>query len=170
LLLTVIYQFPFHLESILMQKSFLIVLIVAVLGAVALSQFATPLSAIAFVAGAIIASLVFKLVPETSSSHATEEQYVGPTMTLYVGNLPYRVHEGEVKVLFGEFGPVNSVRLVRDRKTGRRKGFGFVEMSESGAQKAMVKLNDYSFQERTLKVREAKTQDSEAADRTGTDE
>ncbi|HAY94817.1 MAG TPA: RNA-binding protein, partial [Shewanella sp.] len=44
------------------------------------------------------------------------------------------------------------------------------EMSESGAQKAMVKLNDYSFQERTLKVREAKTQDSEAADRTGTDE
>ncbi|MGX9079585.1 RNA recognition motif domain-containing protein, partial [Klebsiella pneumoniae] len=111
-----------------MQKSFLIVLIVAVLGAVALSQFATPLSAIAFVAGAIIASLVFKFVPETSSSHASEEQYVGPTMTLYVGNLPYRVHEGEVKVLFGEFGPVNSVRLVRDRKTGRRKGFGFVEM------------------------------------------
>ncbi|AVI66025.1 RNA-binding protein [Shewanella sp. WE21] len=153
-----------------MQKSFLIVLIVAIIGAVALSQFETPLSAIAFVAGAIIASLVFKFVPETSSSHASEEQYVGPTMTLYVGNLPYRVHEGEVKVLFGEFGPVNSVRLVRDRKTGRRKGFGFVEMSESGAQKAMVKLNDYSFQERTLKVREAKTQDSEAADRTGTDE
>ncbi|MGL4711498.1 MAG: RNA-binding protein [Shewanella sp.] len=154
-----------------MQKSFLIVLIVAIIGAVALSQFATPLPpAIAFVAGAIIASLVFKFVPETSSSHASEEQYVGPTMTLYVGNLPYRVHEGEVKVLFGEFGPVNSVRLVRDRKTGRRKGFGFVEMSESGAQKAMVKLNDYSFQERTLKVREAKTQDSEAADRTGTDE
>jgi RNA recognition motif-containing protein len=91
-------------------------------------------------------------------------------MTLYVGNLPYRVHEGEVKVLFGEFGPVNSVRLVRDRKTGRRKGFGFVEMSESGAQKAMVKLNDYNFQERTLKVREAKTQDSEGTERTGTDE
>ncbi|MCL1091523.1 RNA-binding protein [Shewanella profunda] len=153
-----------------MQKSFLIVLIVAVLGAVALSQFATPLSAIAFVAGAIIAGLVFKFVPETSSSHVTEEQYVGPTMTLYVGNLPYRVHEGEVKVLFGEFGPVNSVRLVRDRKTGRRKGFGFVEMSESGAQKAMVKLNDYNFQERTLKVREAKTQDSEGSERTGTDE
>lgn len=153
-----------------MQKSFLIVLIVAIIGAVALSQFATPLSAIVFVAGAIIASLVFKFVPETSSSHASEEQYVGPTMTLYVGNLPYRVHEGEVKVLFGEFGPVNSVRLVRDRKTGRRKGFGFVEMSESGAQKAMVKLNDYNFQERTLKVREAKTQDSEGTERTGTDE
>ncbi|GGZ49151.1 hypothetical protein GCM10007105_38450 [Shewanella chilikensis] len=56
---------------------------------------------------------------------------------------------------------MNSVRLVRDRKTGRRKGFGFVEMSESGAQKAMTKLNDFIFQERTLKVREAKSQDSD---------
>lgn len=157
-----------------MQKSFLIVLIIAVLGAVALSQFAPTLpSYIAFVAGVIITTLVFKFAPETSSAQSSDEQYVGPTMTLYVGNLPYRVHEGEVKVLFGEFGPVNSVRLVRDRKTGRRKGFGFVEMSESGAQKAMVKLNDYNFQERTLKVREAKTQDSEGSEgseRTATDE
>lgn len=155
-----------------MQKSFLIVLIVAVIGAFVLFQFAPQLDAyIAFIAGVIITSLVFKFTPEASASpnHHSDEQYVGPTMTLYVGNLPYRVHEGEVKVLFGEFGPVNSVRLVRDRKTGRRKGFGFVEMSEAGAQKAMVKLNDYSFQERTLKVREAKTQDSEA-DRNGTDE
>lgn len=60
---------------------------------------------------------------------------------------------------------VNSVRLVRDRKTGRRKGFGFVEMSESGAKKAMAKLNDYNFQDRTLKVREAKTQDPDCQDK-----
>ncbi len=154
-----------------MQKSFLVALAIAILGAVALSQFATTLPAyIAFVAGVIITSLVFKFIPETNQVQGSDEQYAGPTMTLYVGNLPYRVHEGEVKVLFGEFGPVNSVRLVRDRKTGRRKGFGFVEMSEAGAQKAMVKLNDFNFQERTLKVREAKTQDSEAAERTGTDE
>lgn len=56
---------------------------------------------------------------------------------------------------------MNSVRLVRDRKTGRRKGFGFIEMSEAGAKKAMSKLNEFDFQERTLKVREAKSQDSE---------
>lgn len=154
-----------------MQKSLLIVLIIAILGAIALSQFASTLPAyIAFIAGVIITTVVFTFVPETSPTQNSDEQYVGPTMTLYVGNLPYRVHEGEVKELFGEFGPVNSVRLVRDRKTGRRKGFGFVEMSESGAQKAMVKLNDYNFQERTLKVREAKTQDSESSERAGIDD
>ncbi|MGL4517252.1 MAG: RNA-binding protein [Shewanella sp.] len=154
-----------------MQKSFLIILVIAILGAVALSQFAPTLPAyIAFVAGVIITTLIFKFIPESSTAQNADEQYVGPTMTLYVGNLPYRVHEGEVKSLFSEFGPVNSVRLVRDRKTGRRKGFGFVEMSEAGAQKAMAKLNDFNFQERTLKVREAKTQDSDGTERADAEE
>ena len=144
-----------------MQKSFLIVLITALLGAFVFFQFGGTVSAVAFIAGAVVASLIFTFIP-TSSANDSDEPYVGPTMTLYVGNLPYRVHEGEVKALFGEYGPVNSVRLVRDRKTGRRKGFGFVEMSEAGAQKAMTKLNDYNFQERTLKVREAKSQESDS--------
>lgn len=144
-----------------MQKSFVIVLIAALLGAFVFSQFGGASSSVAFIAGVVVATLIFTFMP-TSSVNSADEPYVGPTMTLYVGNLPYRVHEGEVKALFGEYGPVNSVRLVRDRKTGRRKGFGFVEMSEAGAQKAMAKLNDYSFQERTLKVREAKSQESDS--------
>ncbi|MGL5360005.1 MAG: RNA-binding protein, partial [Shewanella sp.] len=49
-------------------------------------------------------------------------------------------------------------------------GFGFVEMSEAGAQKAMVKLNDFNFQERTLKVREAKTQDADGSERSDSEE
>ncbi|ABI69990.1 RNA recognition motif domain-containing protein [Shewanella frigidimarina] len=144
-----------------MQKSFVIVLIAALLGAFVFSQFGSTSSSVAFIAGVVVATLIFTFMPSSGSS-SSDEPYVGPTMTLYVGNLPYRVHEGEVKALFGEYGPVNSVRLVRDRKTGRRKGFGFVEMSEAGAQKAMSKLNDYSFQERTLKVREAKSQESDS--------
>ncbi|MEO3684613.1 RNA-binding protein [Shewanella vesiculosa] len=144
-----------------MQKSFVIVLIAALLGAFVFFQFNDTPSSVAFIAGVVVATLIFTFIPSSGSS-SSDEPYVGPTMTLYVGNLPYRVHEGEVKALFGEYGPVNSVRLVRDRKTGRRKGFGFVEMSESGAQKAMSKLNDYSFQERTLKVREAKSQESDS--------
>lgn len=144
-----------------MQKSFVIVLIAALLGALVFFQFSGTSSSVAFIAGVVVAMLIFTFIP-TSSANSADEPYVGPTMTLYVGNLPYRVHEGEVKALFGEYGPVNSVRLVRDRKTGRRKGFGFVEMSEAGAQKAMTKLNDYSFQERTLKVREAKSQESDS--------
>ncbi|MCG9697999.1 RNA-binding protein [Shewanella sp. Isolate11] len=148
-----------------MQKPFLTVLIVAIIGALAISQFTPDLySAIAFFTGAIIASVIFTLQSSNSASNSNA-QYKGPTMTLYVGNLPYRVHEGEVKELFGKYGPVNSVRLVRDRKTGRRKGFGFIEMSEAGAKKAMNKLNEFDFQERTLKVREAKSQDAEKSDK-----
>ncbi|AZQ12935.1 MULTISPECIES: RNA recognition motif domain-containing protein [Shewanella] len=147
-----------------MQKSFLIALVAAAVGALVIFQFLPTLPAyLAFILGAILAVGVIAVVPASGTpSGTTETEYKGPTMTLYVGNLPYRVHEGEVKALFAEYGPVNSVRLVRDRKTGRRKGFGFVEMAESGAQKAMTKLNDYTFQERTLKVREAKNQDNES--------
>ncbi|MBT1446066.1 RNA-binding protein [Shewanella sp. JM162201] len=146
-----------------MQKSFLIALIAAAVGALVIFQFLPTFPAyLAFLLGALLAIGIVTAVPAGVSKTKVETEYKGPTMTLYVGNLPYRVHEGEVKALFAEFGPVNSVRLVRDRKTGRRKGFGFVEMAESGAQKAMTKLNDFTFQERTLKVREAKNQDTEA--------
>ncbi|WP_394204334.1 RNA recognition motif domain-containing protein [Shewanella waksmanii] len=148
-----------------MQKPFLIVLIIAVIGALALFQLVDVNAAIAFFTGAIIASAVFTM-QSSNAATTSNTQYKGPTMTLYVGNLPYRVHEGEVKELFGKYGPVNSVRLVRDRKTGRRKGFGFIEMSEAGAKKAMAKLNEFDFQERTLKVREAKSQDADKSDKT----
>ncbi|MGI2260908.1 RNA recognition motif domain-containing protein [Shewanella sp. GXUN23E] len=142
-----------------MQKSFLVVVIAAFIGAFGIHQFAPAFSAsIAFFAGAILAALLFVFLSGSPSKESTP--YQGPMMTLYVGNLPYRVHEGEVKELFEQYGAVNSIRLVRDRKTGRRKGFGFVEMAEPGAKEALAKLNDFNFQERTIKVREAKTQDT----------
>lgn len=146
-----------------MQKSFLIVTIIAIVGAITIYHF-IPLNAlnmaIVFVVGTIIGALILNTSEAKGIESADSQQATGPTLTLYVGNLPYRVHEGEVKELFSQYGVVNSVRLVRDRKTGRRKGFGFVEMSEKGAHKAMEYLNDHLFQERTIKVREAKTQDS----------
>lgn len=76
--------------------------------------------------------------------------------TLYVGNLPYRANEHVVRKLFEEQGEVFSVRLMKDRQTGKRRGFGFVEMAEADANKAVTALNESEFQQRTLKVREAK--------------
>ena len=152
------------LEKSTMQKSFLIVAIVAIVGAIIIYQFIPPTPvnmAAIFVLGMILSALIVKLSSSEGVS-SSNEKYTGPTLTLYVGNLPYRIHEGEVRELFGKYGIVNSVRLVRDRKTGRRKGFGFVEMSDKGANKAMEHLNDFIFQERTIKVREAKTQDSDS--------
>ncbi|WP_166422792.1 RNA-binding protein [Paraglaciecola sp. 20A4] len=76
--------------------------------------------------------------------------------TLYVGNLPYRANEQAVQQHFELQGQVHSVRLMKDRRTGKRKGYGFVEMTSAGAEKAIENLNDSEFQERTLKVRMAK--------------
>ena len=78
-----------------------------------------------------------------------------PTTTLYVGNLPYRANEASVRALFEEFGQVLSVRLMKDKHTGKRRGFGFVEMPSDAALSAQQALNDSEFQQRTLKVREA---------------
>lgn len=78
------------------------------------------------------------------------------TKTLYVGNLPYKANEGVVRELFSEQGQVFSVRLLKDKNTGKRRGFGFVEMAEKDAEHAIEKLNDKEFQQRTLKVRAAK--------------
>jgi len=75
------------------------------------------------------------------------------TVTLYVGNLPYRANEAAVSELFSEYGQVVSVRLMKDRKTGKRRGFGFVEMAKSDADSAIDGLNEKEFHQRTLKVR-----------------
>lgn len=76
--------------------------------------------------------------------------------TLYVGNLPYRATEQIVKEHFENFGYVRSVRLMKDKRTGKRKGFGFVEVGAQEADSMIEKLNDSEFQERTIKVRPAK--------------
>lgn len=81
--------------------------------------------------------------------------------TLYVGNLPFKISEEEVENLFGRYGEVTDVRLVKDRRTGRKKGYGFVEMDATGADLALAKLNDNDFEGRTLKVRTAHAEQDE---------
>ena len=85
---------------------------------------------------------------------------------LYVGNLSYQTTEKELQELFGEFGEVTFAKVI-NRSDGRSKGFGFVEMGEEdSAQKAMEKLNQSTFMERTIVVNEAKEQEARAP-RTG---
>lgn len=78
---------------------------------------------------------------------------------LYVGNLPYETNENDLEALFAEAGAVASVNVVRDRDTGRARGFAFVEMAtEQDAQAAMSQLHDRSFGGRRLTVNEARPQ------------
>lgn len=79
-------------------------------------------------------------------------------ITLYVGNLPFKTTEENVQDTFAIYGEVFAVRLVKDRRTGKKKGYGFVEMDAVGADLAIAKLNDSEFEGRTLKVRFANTE------------
>lgn len=126
---------------------FIPAVIVAAIGAILLSIIDLSLpAAVAFAAGAVITGLASAFVPSTSEGKAD-------TTTLYVGNLPYRANEGSVRDLFSEHGQVYSVRLLRDKQTGKRRGFGFVEIASNDSKKAIAALNDFEFQERVLKVR-----------------
>jgi RNA recognition motif-containing protein len=75
---------------------------------------------------------------------------------IYVGNLSFKLTEEDVRNLFSEFGEVQDVHLVKDRETGRLRGFGFVEMDEEGAQQAISALDGTENGGRELKVSEAK--------------
>lgn len=78
-------------------------------------------------------------------------------MQIYVGNMNYRTTEDEINELFGQFGEVESVKLISDRETGRAKGFGFVTMNDdSAAKEAIEALNEKEFSGRTLRINEAK--------------
>lgn len=74
---------------------------------------------------------------------------------IYVGNLPFSASEAEIRTLFSQHGTVESVSLPTDRETGRPRGFGFVEMSQADAARAIQSLNGYSMNGRALRVNEA---------------
>jgi RNA recognition motif-containing protein len=74
---------------------------------------------------------------------------------LYVGNLPFTATEDGVRTLFASHGTVEKVSLINDRETGRPRGFGFVEMSNADASRAMQALNGKDFDGRALKINEA---------------
>ena len=76
---------------------------------------------------------------------------------LYVGSLPYSTTEDELRGLFEAYGPIESVRIVIDKMTGRSKGFGFVEMANpDDAKRAVEEMNGSQIDGRTLIVNEAR--------------
>lgn len=75
---------------------------------------------------------------------------------IYVGNLPFSATQDELRTLFEQHGSVENVDLIQDRETGRPRGFGFVEMSESDAQTAIQALDGTEMDGRNLRVNEAR--------------
>lgn len=106
----------------------------------------------------IVTPWLASLIQSSSSSNddASASVSADAVETLYVGNLPYRANENAVKEYFSSYAEVQSVRLMKDRKTGKRKGYGFIEVVAKDVNTVIEKTNDSTFQERTLKVRPAK--------------
>jgi RNA recognition motif-containing protein len=72
---------------------------------------------------------------------------------LYVGNLSYDTTEGGLRTAFGQSGTVVSVDMIKDRDTGRMKGFAFVTMStQEEAESAIKALNEKMMDDRAIKV------------------
>jgi len=87
---------------------------------------------------------------------------------LYVGNLSYKVTDGDLERLFADQGTVRSATVVVDRDTGRSKGFGFVEMStDQEAQAAISALNGKEYEGRALTVNEARPKEDGGGRRGG---
>jgi len=78
-------------------------------------------------------------------------------MKIYVGNLPYEVTEEELRQEFGTFGAVTSVNIIKDKYSGRSRGFGFVEMaSVSEGQAAIAGLNGKTLKDQMINVNAAR--------------
>lgn len=76
---------------------------------------------------------------------------------LYIGNLPYNTTDDALKAHFEPAGEVTSAQVIRDRMTGRSRGFGFVEMAnDEDAQKAIEMFNGQDFEGRKLTVNVAR--------------
>ncbi|WP_439837589.1 RNA recognition motif domain-containing protein [Aeromonas enteropelogenes] len=143
-------KFPVYVQAAILA------LVLAVIGYLVAQALQFSLKAeVIFAVGLAIGGFIVPLCLKRSPANAAEAVANQETCTLYVGNLPYRANEIAVRELFAEQGQVISVRLMKDKATGKRRGFGFVEMPAADAAKAIAALNDKEYQQRTLKVREA---------------
>jgi RNA recognition motif-containing protein len=76
--------------------------------------------------------------------------------SIFVGNLPWSATDDELKTKFSEFGNVISARMVTDKFSGKSRGFGFVDMDDADAQKAISGLTGYKWGDREITINEAK--------------
>ena len=77
-------------------------------------------------------------------------------MKLFVSSLSFSVSSDDLNTLFTQYGEVASANIINDKDTGRSRGFGFVEMSDESAKKAIQELDGMHFEGRTISVQEAR--------------
>jgi len=89
-------------------------------------------------------------------------------MNIYVSNLSFNVQDEDLRGFFTPYGDVTSAKVIMDKFTGRSKGFGFVEMSDStAAKKAIAELDNGTVDGRNIKVMEARPKEDRPARNNG---
>ncbi len=117
--------------------------------------------ALGLLIGMLAASFMFANIVSPPAKPAVERKNnadANRVMSIFIGNLAYKVRGRQLAALFEEYGEIQSLRIVKDRETGKAKGFGFIEMSERDALKAIAELDNSEFFGRNLKVSEANSQ------------
>ncbi|MBX2970878.1 MAG: RNA-binding protein [Cyclobacteriaceae bacterium] len=77
-------------------------------------------------------------------------------MNIFVAKLNFKTRQEDLQSAFAQYGEVSSVKIVKDRETGRSKGYGFVEMpNDSEAQAAIAGLNEKELDGRVIVVKPA---------------
>ncbi|MDR0732967.1 MAG: RNA-binding protein [Dysgonamonadaceae bacterium] len=77
-------------------------------------------------------------------------------MNIFIAGLSFKVNDTDLASIFEEYGTVASAKVITDRQSGRSKGYGFVELDDEAAEKAIAELNGAEYDGRTISVSEAK--------------
>ena len=107
--------------------------------------------AVATVVAIVVVFLLYRLLSRKSIAGLEAD-----STQLYIGNLSYRASEAELTDFFVGCGPVSEVRIVKDRRSGRSKGYAFVRMASDRSIKLALKLNGTEFMGRRLVVHVAR--------------
>ena len=88
---------------------------------------------------------------------SSRSSYTGPAnKQLYVGNVSYRATESELRDFFSDFGEIETIRVIKDRRTGRSKGFAFITFIDLDSATNALAAHEQDFNGRALIVRYAK--------------
>lgn len=101
--------------------------------------------------GAFLGSLAVSMMGSASAPKMAAAAN-GETQSVFVGNLAFKASRDDLRELFSKYGTVHSVRIMTDRATRRPRGFGFVEMATSDADRAIKALDGQEFHGRPLRV------------------
>lgn len=114
---------------------------------------------VCIVAVILIACIVLFIRSRSRSSAHSSDEYINEQV--YVGNLPYRVSEDDLREYFSRYGETQSVRIIRDFKTGRSKGYAFVTYLSSDHANAALAAHGQDMRGRSMVVRIAKPRQSQ---------